>query len=101
MSDEERIVRVTVTGMVQGVGFRAWTQIEAERLGIRGFVRNRHNGDVEAVFAGPVEAVDALCAACWRGPRLARVERVTVQHVEASALDVPGAGKGFYQLATI
>jgi acylphosphatase len=98
MTDEERIVRVTIRGLVQGVGYRAWTQIEAERHGIRGFVRNRLNGNVEAVFAGTAEAVEALCAACWKGPRLADVESVEIEDVDASALD--GLGAGFRQLAT-
>lgn len=99
MPNEERIVRVTIRGLVQGVGFRAWTQIEAERRGIRGFVRNRLNGTVEAVFAGPDEAVEALCVACRKGPRLADVESVEIEDVDASALD--GLGSGFRQLATL
>jgi len=98
MPDEERIVRVMIRGLVQGVGYRAWTQIEAERRGIRGFVRNRLNGAVEAVFAGPPEAVQSLCEACRQGPRLAQVESVEIEDVDASALD--GLGSGFRQLAT-
>lgn len=99
MAEEERIVRVMIRGLVQGVGFRAWTQIEAGRRGIRGFVRNRLNGSVEAVFAGPGEAVDALCAACWQGPRLAEVESVEIEEADASALD--GFGNGFHQASTL
>jgi acylphosphatase len=98
MADEERIVRVTIRGLVQGVGYRAWTQIEAERRGLRGFVRNRLNGNVEAVLAGPPDQVASLCAACWKGPRLAEVAAVEVAETDASALQ--GLGAGFRQLAT-
>jgi acylphosphatase len=98
MADEDRIVRVTIRGLVQGVGYRAWTQIEAERRGLRGFVRNRLNGNVEAVFAGAADAVQALCEACWQGPRLAQVESVEIEDIDASALD--GLDDGFRQLTT-
>lgn len=97
----ERIVRVTISGRVQGVGYRAWTQIHAEARGVKGWVRNRANGDVEAVFAGPDEAIRALCASCWRGPSLARVDRVEVVEAEAAALSELGVGPEFRQIATI
>jgi acylphosphatase len=101
MADEDRIVRVMIRGLVQGVGYRAWTQIEAERRGLRGFVRNRLNGNVEAVFAGPTDAVQSLCEACWQGPRLAQVESVEIEDVDASALEDLGLGDGFRQLSTL
>jgi acylphosphatase len=53
------------------------------------------NGDVEALFAGPPDAVEALCAACWRGPALARVENVEVVEADPAAL---GPGAGFRQI---
>ncbi len=98
---EERIVRVTISGRVQGVGYRAWTQIEATLRGVRGWVRNRSNGDVEALFAGPPDAVEALCAACWRGPAHARVDKVDVAQASAAALGDRGAGQGFRQIPTL
>ena len=101
MLQAERIVRVTIRGLVQGVGYRAWTQIHAEARGVKGWVRNRSNGDVEAVFAGPAEAIEALCASCWRGPSLARVDRVEVVEADAAALKERGAGPEFRQIATI
>ncbi len=73
---DRAVVRVRITGRVQGVWFRAWTAREAARHGLDGWVRNRRNGDVEAVFAGPRAAVDAMVAACHQGPRAARVDRV-------------------------
>jgi acylphosphatase len=101
MSGGERVVRVTISGVVQGVGFRAWTQYEAEKRGLKGFVRNRLNGDVEAVFAGPADSVEAMCEACKRGPRLAHVTGVEVEEADARALTEAGGGKGFRLLGTI
>ena len=77
---------VIVRGRVQGVGFRMWTEDLAERLGLEGWVRNRRDGSVEAVFAGPEEAVTAAIEACRTGPRGARVEAVDVEEGDASLL---------------
>lgn len=71
-----RSIRVRITGHVQGVGFRAWTEQRANALGLSGWVRNAENGDVEALFSGSTEAVNAMLAVCREGPRHARVERV-------------------------
>jgi acylphosphatase len=74
----DRVVRhVRIEGRVQGVWYRGWTVEEARRRGLDGWVRNRRDGSVEAVFAGPGEAVDVMIEACHRGPPSARVERVT------------------------
>jgi acylphosphatase len=97
MTSETKIVRVTIGGDVQGVGYRAWMEMEARAGGVRGWVRNRLNGDVEALLAGPPDAVDALCAACWRGPAYARVEKVEVAEADPAAL---GPGAGFRQVPT-
>ena len=83
-------VRVRISGRVQGVGFRAWTEREARRLGLSGWVRNRPDGDVDALFCGTPDAVDAMLAACRRGPRLARV-----QHVEIVDDGVPAPAGSF------
>ena len=99
MTSETKIVRVTIGGYVQGVGYRAWMEMEARAGGVRGWVRNRLNGDVEALFAGPPDAVEALCAACWRGPAHARVDKVEVTESSAAALAELGAG--FRQIATL
>jgi acylphosphatase len=77
---EQRIRRrVLVSGRVQGVAFRAGTSREAHRLGVEGWVRNRADGRVEAVFEGASSAVAALVAWCGEGPRFARVEEVEVR----------------------
>ncbi|NOG69007.1 acylphosphatase [Roseicella sp. DB1501] len=65
-----------IAGRVQGVGYRDWMQREAGRLGLAGWVRNRPDGRVEAVIAGPEPAVEALLTLVRRGPRLARVDAV-------------------------
>lgn len=97
---EEKAVRVTISGFVQGVGYRAWTEREARARGLRGWVRNRLNGDVEALFAGPANDVEAMCAACRHGPRAARVEKVAIIECGAEPGDLPGAGTSFRQIAT-
>lgn len=71
-----RQVRVLISGRVQGVGYRFWTEDQAARLGLDGWVRNRRDGRVEAVFAGPAEAVESMLQACLEGPRLAAVTKV-------------------------
>jgi acylphosphatase len=97
----DRIVQVTISGRVQGVGYRFWTEVEAAARGVRGWVRNRSNGDVEALFAGEPDAVEALCAACWRGPSHAHVANVQVTQASPAALAELGAGTGFRQIATL
>lgn len=70
--------RLTIHGLVQGVGFRASLAREARRLGLAGWVRNRRDGSVEAMVAGPQEAVDRIVAWARRGPRSAKVAAVEV-----------------------
>ncbi|MDH3211273.1 MAG: acylphosphatase [Myxococcales bacterium] len=70
--------RVVVHGRVQGVFFRGSTQDEARRAGADGWVRNRSDGTVEAVFEGPTDAVEGLVRFCRAGPRWAEVERIEV-----------------------
>lgn len=86
MGSEEKFVLVRIVGRVQGVGFRAFVLDKAERLGVSGWARNRANGDVEALFAGAEDAVEALTAACRRGPPAARVVNVIVQDPEPEML---------------
>jgi acylphosphatase len=73
-----RCVRLRITGRVQGVGYRAWAIDAAVRLGLRGWVRNRRDGSVEALAIGETAAVSALVAACRHGPPAARVVNVAV-----------------------
>jgi acylphosphatase len=73
-----RTVHVTISGRVQGVGYRAWAEEEARRRGLAGWVRNRRDGSVEAVFAGDANAVDVMVVACRSGPPSAAVIKVDV-----------------------
>jgi acylphosphatase len=100
MIAQQRIVRVMIGGRVQGVGYRAWTQMEASARGISGWVRNRLNGNVEALFAGPPDAVEELCEACWEGPAHARVNKVEVREADPAAVAEFGAEPGFHLIAT-
>ncbi|MCI0465756.1 MAG: acylphosphatase [Beijerinckiaceae bacterium] len=100
MTVKQRIVRVKISGRVQGVGYRAWTQMEASARGISGWVRNRLNGDVEALFAGPPDAVEKLCEACWQGPAHARVSSVKIAEEGPGALAEIGGRPGFHLIAT-
>jgi len=78
--------RVVVHGGVQGVFFRDSTQEEAERWGVAGWVRNRDDGAVEAVFEGDSEAVEAMVGFCREGPSTADVQDVEVSEEEAEGL---------------
>jgi acylphosphatase len=73
-----RCVRLIITGRVQGVGYRMWTERTAAALGIRGWVRNRADGSVELLAIGADTAVAELIDACSRGPRHATVSGVSV-----------------------
>src|SRR5258708_24483150 len=74
MSDAMR--HVTIRGRVQGVGYRAFVDHQARSRDLEGWVRNRRDGSVEALFAGSADPVTAVIAACRRGPSSARVEAV-------------------------
>jgi acylphosphatase len=82
---DDRSVLVRVSGRVQGVGFRDWTQRKAAGLGLSGWVRNLATGEVEALFTGSRETVDKMLAAVRRGPQLARVDDVKVQEGEPAS----------------
>lgn len=72
-----RTVHLRIEGLVQGVSYRASARDEATRLGVRGWVRNLDNGDVEALATGTPDAIAAFVTWCRRGPDEARVTRVT------------------------
>jgi acylphosphatase len=85
MSDVVRR-RVVVHGYVQGVFFRDTTRREASRRGVAGWVSNRPDGAVEAVFEGPEDAVTAMVEFCESGPRGADVDRVEVSDEDPEGL---------------
>ena len=85
------IVGLRILGHVQGVGFRWWTRTRAERLGLRGIVRNDSDGSVVVVAEGDEAALRTLCELLEQGPPGAIVERVTpLDRVEM--VDLPKEG---------
>jgi acylphosphatase len=87
--------RLVILGRVQGVGYRDALCAEARRLGVRGWVRNRRDGSVEALAQGEAPAVEALARWATQGPPLARVVEVRSEDLgQAAAL------QGFERLPT-
>ena len=87
--------RLTISGRVQGVGYRDWALDVARRLGLTGWVRNRRDGAVEALIVGDEAAVGEMIEACRRGPLMARVEEIDVDPVDLDILP-----DGFTRLPT-
>lgn len=100
MSDD--IVRhVVVQGRVQGVGYRAFVEDEAMQRRLSGWVRNRRDGSVEAVFVGPRTVVEAMIEACRRGPASARVSALDQREGTGNDLSEAARGGFFEVLPTI
>jgi acylphosphatase len=95
------ILQVAIRGRVQGVGYRAWVEHQARTYGLEGWVRNRRDGSVVALFSGPGEIVAKMTALCRRGPSSARVETVMEEAAGVDALNLRRAGEGFSVLPTI
>jgi acylphosphatase len=93
--------QVTITGRVQGVGYRAWVEHQARNHNLEGWVRNRRDGSVEALLAGPAEVVADVIARCRRGPSTARVDDVREETASTDALNLRRAGERFSVLPTI
>ncbi len=91
---------VMIRGRVQGVGFRAFVEHEARRHHLDGWVRNRRDGAVEAVFAGPPDLVALVIDACRRGPTLAHVDAIEEREATPQDMDT-GRGRGFATLSTL
>ena len=72
-------LHLTIHGHVQGVGFRAWIAAHANNRRLRGWVRNRRDGALEAVISGDMVELETLHAACMYGPLTAKVERIEVK----------------------
>ena len=88
--------RLTITGRVQGVGYRDWALATGRRLGLAGWVRNRSDGAVEALVVGDDTAVGTMIEACRHGPVLARVDAVDIEPTDLDILPV-----GFTRLPTV
>lgn len=75
---------LVIQGIVQGVGYRYSTYRKALQLGLTGWVRNREDGSVEAVFEGPPERVEEMIKWCYIGPRGARVDKIDVEKEDSA-----------------
>jgi acylphosphatase len=95
------IRRVTIRGRVQGVGYRAFVEHQAMARRLEGWVRNRRDGSVEALFAGPADVVSEMIASCRRGPSSARVTAVEEEAANSDALNLRRAGERFSVLPTL
>ena len=90
-----KAVSLRIYGRVQGVWYRGFTVEQAQSRGLDGWVRNRLDGTVEALVAGPAEAIEAMVQRCWQGPSMAHVHEIVIK----PASD-PGP-IGFSQTATL
>jgi acylphosphatase len=95
------ILLVTIRGRVQGVGYRAWVEHKATSARLDGWVRNRRDGSVEALFAGPARAVADLVALCRHGPPASRVTEVLTEPAAADQLNLRYQGERFSVLPTV
>ena len=88
MEPADAIIRYTVSGRVQGVGFRMFVHMHALSMGLRGWVRNLPTGEVETVAHGPRERLAQLKALLWRGPAEADVSDVAAEELDMT-VDLP------------
>jgi acylphosphatase len=95
------IRQVVIRGRVQGVGYRAWLEREANARKLEGWVRNRRDGSVEALFAGPAEAVSEMVAQCKCGPPFATVDAVEDKAVDPEDLNLRLRAERFSVLPTL
>jgi acylphosphatase len=101
MSAPDCIRHVIIRGRVQRVGYRAWTEYTANDFGLAGWVRNRRDGAVEAVFAGLADDVAAMVEACRRGPPGARVDAIDEREGSSDELALRNPGEQFSVLSTV
>lgn len=82
-----RTVALLIKGGVQGVFYRVSAKETADELGVKGWVKNTENGDVEVIASGTNDAIQAFIAWCWKGPAKAKVETVIVTEKELEVFD--------------
>jgi acylphosphatase len=97
----DRIVRLSITGLVQGVGYRAFVEDEATRLRLEGWVRNRRDRSVEALIKGPSDSIGELLVKLRRGPPHAQVDTIELTEAAPEALSERPDGAAFSVLPTI
>jgi acylphosphatase len=101
MSEHRAIIRVSIRGRVQGVGYRAWVEYQAVASGLDGWVRNRRDGSVEALFAGRPNIVAEMVALCRHGPPGGHVEAVLRESAGPEELELRRVGEAFSVLPTV
>jgi len=102
MANEEReIKRLMIRGTVQKIGFRVWVEREALSLNLKGWVRNRNDGAVEVLLAGPPATIATMIERCWKGPLLAKVESIDVEAGVVLDLGYRRPGEAFSLIATV
>lgn len=96
-----KLVHLLIRGKVQGVGYRAFVEMQAGRLGLEGWVRNRQDGCVEAIAAGEADKVNALIEACRKGPPASRVSAVDAREATHEQLSLKPSHENFAVLPTV
>lgn len=87
MTSEDKMAKhLIITGIVQGVGYRASFEAQARSLKLGGWVRNRIDGSVEAMVRGDAQALNTIISWARRGPALARVDGVKIAEIDDSAV---------------
>lgn len=87
-SEPETIFRLRIKGQVQGVGFRDWAIEEAQARNLSGWIRNRSDGTLEMLIAGPHKTIEDMLGALTKGPPAARVTTIDIQRES----EAPAAG---------
>ncbi len=82
---EKQQIKLNITGRVQGVFYRAETQKQADKLGIKGYVKNLANGSVEAVIEGEPSVVSQMIEWCRKGPAISKVNSVETQEISSNS----------------
>ncbi|MGA8612976.1 MAG: acylphosphatase [Xanthobacteraceae bacterium] len=95
------IFQVVIRGRVQGIGYRAWTEVTAAERGVEGWVRNCRDGSVEALFSGPEEIVLTMIELCREGPPGARVDVIDQREASSEDLALRRRGELFSVLGSV
>ena len=77
------VIKLSIAGQVQGVGYRYWFAEQAQALGLKGYVKNLSTGEVEAVIAGTDSQLQEMITRSWQGPACANVQAVIQEHLES------------------
>ena len=94
------VKRLTIRGVVHGIGYRAWAEREALSLGLQGWCRNRRDGSVEMVVGGAPAQMTEMIARCRKGPPLAKVEGIEIEDAVPLDMGLKRHGEPFSLLAT-